>query len=84
MSCPKFCVGDRVEVDYLPYACGEIRGYKIIRLVPYRGSEPLYRIKSSIEPFERIVRECELAPAARSPAIGTDASFTNAQLALSG
>ena len=84
MSCPKFCVGDRVEVDYLPHACSEIRGYKIIRLVPYRGSEPLYRIKFSNEPFERIVRESELAPVARSRAIGTDASFTNAQLALSG
>jgi hypothetical protein len=73
-----FSVGDRVEVDYLPHAYGEIRGYKLIRLVPYHGDEPLYRIKTILEPFERIIRESELTLVARSRANGTDASFTNA------
>jgi hypothetical protein len=55
-----FSVGDRVEVDYLPHAYSEIRDYKIMRLVPYHGDEPLYRIKSIVEPFERIIRESGL------------------------
>jgi hypothetical protein len=85
MSCPKFQVGDRVELDYAPHARGEVGGYRIIRLVPYCGSEPLYRMKSNAEPFERIVRESELTLVARSRANGIDASLTNAiQIAASG
>jgi hypothetical protein len=75
MSCPKFSVGERVELDYAPHARGEVGGFRVVRLVPYRGSEPLYRIKSSNEPFERIIRESELMPVVRSRAIGTDASL---------
>jgi hypothetical protein len=66
MSCPKFSVGDIVEIDCLSHARGAVGWYRIIRLVPYRGDEPLYRIKSICEPFERIVRESELRLVARS------------------
>jgi hypothetical protein len=83
MSCPKFCIGDIVNIDYLPQARGEVGGYRIIRLVPdYRGDEPLYRIKSFCEPFERIVRESELTLVARSSANDNDAPFANANPAV--
>jgi hypothetical protein len=72
MSCSKFSVGDRVELDYAPHARGEVGGYRILRLTPYRGSEPLYRIKTIFEPFERIVRESELTLVTESQ--GVDAS----------
>ena len=75
MSCPKFSVGDMVELDYAPHARGEVGGYRVLRLTPYRGSEPLYRIKSIFEPFERIVRESELTRVAGSQGKGTDASY---------
>jgi hypothetical protein len=37
------------------------RGYEIKRLLPREGIEFLYRIKSPIETFERVVKEQELS-----------------------
>jgi len=37
------------------------RRYEIVRQLPFEGSEPLYRIKSKDEPFERIAKESELS-----------------------
>jgi hypothetical protein len=37
------------------------REYKIMRLLPPDGDDPLYRIKSAGEPFERVARERELS-----------------------
>jgi hypothetical protein len=74
-----------VELDYAPHARGEFGGYRILRLSPYRGSDPLYRTKSIFEPFERIVRESELTRVAGSQSKGTDASYEcGIQLAASG
>jgi hypothetical protein len=37
-----------------------VRAYKILRLLPQEGGEPLYRIKTIAEAFERIAKESEL------------------------
>jgi hypothetical protein len=79
MSRPKFSVGDIVELDYPPHARGAIGWYRIIRLVPYRRDEPLYRIKSICEQFERNVRESQLTLIKRSPGDDNDA-FDNVAL----
>jgi hypothetical protein len=34
--------------------------YKIVRALPDRGGEREYRIKSALEPYERVVNESEL------------------------
>jgi hypothetical protein len=35
--------------------------YKVVRLFPVQGEDPLYRIKSVAEPFERVASERELS-----------------------
>jgi hypothetical protein len=63
MSSHKFKVGQMVDFDFSPRS-GAHRsgpGYKILGLVPYESGEFHYRIKTIEEPFERIVRESELA-----------------------
>jgi hypothetical protein len=37
------------------------REYKIVRLLPADGDDPLYRIKSVGEPFDRVAKEHELS-----------------------
>lgn len=37
------------------------RRYEIVRQLPLEGSEPLYRIKSKEELYERIAKESELS-----------------------
>jgi hypothetical protein len=37
-----------------------VRAYKILRLLPQEGGEPLYLIKTIREAVERIARESEL------------------------
>jgi hypothetical protein len=63
MAQHKFKVGQ--FVDYTP---GRLTGpllassrYKILRLLPAEGNDPLYRIKAADEAFERVAREHELA-----------------------
>lgn len=34
--------------------------YKIVRALPQSGGEREYRIKSALEPYERVVKESEL------------------------
>jgi hypothetical protein len=58
----KFKVGQ--VVDYKPGRSGMPPSswqYKIVRLLPFDGSDPLYRIKSAGETFERVAREQDLA-----------------------
>jgi hypothetical protein len=58
-----------VDLGYSPavQARGPVLGYRVMRLVPHDGDEPLYQIKTILEPFERIVRENELSLVARVP-----------------
>jgi hypothetical protein len=60
----KFKVGEMV--DFYPSQRGvaaSARAYKILRLVPADGGGRLYRIKTSVEAFERVARESELVRA---------------------
>ena len=62
MTRHKFKVGQMV--DYNPNRMSlsaSSRGYEVRRLLPREGIEFLYRIKSPIETFERVVREQELS-----------------------
>jgi hypothetical protein len=66
----KFKVGQMV--DLIPSRSGgpgSVRTYKILRLLPQVGVERLYRIKTIMEPCERIVEEsnlvCRCAPVGR-------------------
>lgn len=57
----KFRVGELV--DYNPGRLAvqpSARQYEIVRLLPAEGSDPLYRIKTSGEAFERVAKEHEL------------------------
>jgi len=61
MATHKFQVGQ--VVDFAPSRQSmpaSAREYKIIRLMPAEGADNLYRIKCSVEPYERIAREREL------------------------
>jgi hypothetical protein len=62
MTRHKFKVGQMV--DYNPNRMSlsaSSRGYEVRRLLPREGIEFLYRIKSPIETFERVVKEQELS-----------------------
>ena len=57
----KYKVGQMV--DFIPSRAAvpaSVRAYKILRLLPQEGGEPLYRIKTIAEAFERIAKESEL------------------------
>lgn len=61
MAAHKFKIGQMVE--FQPLRSGlpaSSRDYKIVRLQPLEAGDPLYRIKSSNEAFERIAKETEL------------------------
>lgn len=61
MSVHKFKVGQLVE--FMPMRSGmpaSSRDYKIIRLQPSEDGNPMYRIKSTTEAFERVAKELEL------------------------
>jgi hypothetical protein len=57
----KFKVGQMVDLIPLHSSLsGSVRAYKILGLLPQLGTEPLYRIKTIMEPCERIVEESNL------------------------
>jgi hypothetical protein len=61
MANHKFKVGQMV--DLIPSRAvipALVRAYKILRVLPQEGGEPLYRIKTIAEAFERIAKESEL------------------------
>jgi len=57
----KFKVGQMVDL-IPPHSghMGSVRTYKILRLLPQVGAKRLYRIKTIMEPSERIVEESDL------------------------
>jgi hypothetical protein len=62
----KFNVGELV--DFAPPRPGVATPgpqYEIIRRIPADGCEHRYRVKSKLEPFERVAKESELSR--RSP-----------------
>lgn len=57
----KFVLGQSVDVTHGALTRSFSRaGYTITRLLPFEGDECEYRIKSSGEPFERVVRESQI------------------------
>jgi hypothetical protein len=62
MPIHKFKVGQLVEFKPGRTAMpASSREYKIVRLLPADGEDPLYRIKSVGEPFDRVAKEHELS-----------------------
>jgi hypothetical protein len=62
MPTHKYKVGQSVEFTPIRSAIpSSSRAYTIVRLLPADGGEPVYRIKSITEPFERIAQERELS-----------------------
>ncbi|HVI63113.1 MAG TPA: hypothetical protein VM910_11100 [Bradyrhizobium sp.] len=61
MSDHKFKVGQSVLYTSGPFGRGATSGvYKVTHLLPPQGDDHQYRIKSSDEPHERVVKESEL------------------------
>ena len=57
----KFKVGERVLYTSGPFGRGTVSGvYRVTQLLPSDGDDRQYRIKSSDEPHERVVKESEL------------------------
>lgn len=61
-SAHKYKVGQ--SVDFSPSRQtmpARAREYKVVRLMPLDGPDICYRVKSAVEPFERIAKENELS-----------------------
>ncbi len=57
----RFRIGQSIEYKYLLRTRSVAPGqYRIVGFRPSEGDEPLYRIKSDLEHYERIAREDEL------------------------
>jgi hypothetical protein len=60
----KFKVGQSVNFTSGPFGRGGGSGvYKVTQLLPPEGDDYQYRIKSSEEPHERVVKESQLSRA---------------------
>ena len=58
----KFKIGQSVSFISGPYGRGDTSAiYKITQLLPPQGDDYQYRIKSSNEPHERVVKESQLS-----------------------
>lgn len=61
MSDHKFKVGQTVLYTSGPHGRGGSSGvYKVTQVLPTEGDDRQYRIKSSTEPHERVVKESQL------------------------
>ena len=57
----KFKVGQSVNFTSGPFGRGGTNGiYKVTQLLPPKGDDYQYRIKSASEPHERVVKESQL------------------------
>jgi len=62
MTSHKFKVGEAVAFHPARLAMpASPHEYKIVRLLPAEGGDPLYRIRSAAEPFDRVAKERELS-----------------------
>jgi hypothetical protein len=61
---PRFKIGQTVDLIPSISRFAANGHYQIVSLQPAEGEIPLYRIKSSHEPHERVVAENDLKPAA--------------------
>ena len=61
----KFSVGEKVTLLHRMYLSAPAGEYEVRKLMPEsdrNADDPIYRIKSSDEPHERIAQESDLAP----------------------
>jgi hypothetical protein len=59
----RFAVGSTVQLSSLVLSRNTVQGpYEVLAQLPQRDGEFQYRIKSSREPYQRIVRQDELEP----------------------
>jgi len=64
MATHRFRLGQKVQLTGgYPYRSAAVGDYEIVRQLPKAGDEFEYRIKSSREPHERVVKESELEKA---------------------
>jgi hypothetical protein len=56
----KYAVGQVVQLQARPYEPAARGAYTIVRQLPADNGEFGYRVKSSVEPHERMVRESQL------------------------
>lgn len=62
MGEPKFSIGQCVHYTSTAHDRGLASGlYTVTQLMPYDGHDHQYRIKSANEPYERVVKESQLA-----------------------
>ena len=62
LSDHKFKIGQTVQYTSGPHGRGSSTGiYKVTQLLPSEGDDHQYRIKSTNEPHERMVKESQLA-----------------------
>ena len=67
----KFSVGQKVTLIHRRYEAVSAGEYEVRRLMPdsdEKADEPMYRIKSSDEPHERMVQESDLTHSASNGA----------------
>ncbi len=58
----RFALGNTVRLSKSLVLPNVVAGdYKIVALLPARDGEFQYRVKSELEPYERVVKEDELA-----------------------
>ena len=57
----KYCVGQRVNFVGRAQVNAAYGEYKVMKLLPAESGQFLYRIKSDLEPSERVVGEDQLA-----------------------
>ena len=64
MTEPRFQLGQRVQLSRgYPHRAAAEGQYEVVRQLPNSNGEFQYRIKSSREPHERVVKESELEKA---------------------
>lgn len=56
----EFRLGQTVRLCQSPQRSAARGEYKIVRKLPQNGQEREYRIKSALEPHERVVKESDL------------------------
>jgi hypothetical protein len=76
----KFQVGQSVGLIPRVIRQAAKGNYEIVRLMPENEDDPMYRIKSTAERYERVVPESELEPAGEPISLSAKQSASAKQL----
>lgn len=70
MSGPKFAIGQLVDFERTTLTSRARGPYEVMRVLPGDESNSrTYRIKSKVEPFERVAREYDLVAVGAPPSV---------------